>query len=289
MDEKHTGYQLKAPGHSGSGPSQRMPGRGFPGVDDHLVEPEVTRDEIIGGKRMVAHPAQPPHAIRHSKLSYVLEPQVARGYTGAADLLTRHGQKDDFASDACVFKNGVDPVTGARHLEEIAFEVVAEQSEADVSEKAVKMHHRGVRRIFTVWVKGDQRVCEWSPETRSWRRLEPDSKIEDPCLMRPLVVAALLDAAVADNEVAEALAAKGNPVIRRLEDAARSEGEAKGRVEGRAEGKAESILRILELRGVPVSKSQRQEVLRCRDLERLDLWFGRALQAASTNEVTSES
>ena len=102
-------------------------------------------------------------------------------------------------------------------------------------------------------------------------------------------VAVLLDDAIADKEVAEALAAKGNPVIRRLEDAARNEGEAKGRVEGRAEGKAESILRILELRGVSASKSQRQKVLRCRDLELLDRWFGRALQAASTDEVTSES
>jgi hypothetical protein len=286
MDEKHTGYQLKTPGRSGSGASQQLPGRGsFPGVDDHLVEPEVTRDEIIGGKRVVAHPAQPPHASRHSKLSYVLEPQVAPGYTGAVDLLTRHSQQDDFASDACVFKKGVDPATGARHLEEIAFEVVSEQSEADVSEKAVKMHRRGVRRIFTVWVKGNQRVCEWSPETRSWRRLEADSKIEDPCLLRPLVVAALLDAAVADNEVAEALVAKGNPVIRKLEDAARNEGEARGE----AKGRAEDILRILELRGVPESESQRREVLRCRDLERLDRWLGRALLAASANEVTSEA
>lgn len=261
----------------------------FPGVDDHLVEPEVTRDEIVGGRRMVAHPAKPPHAIRHSKLSYVLEPQVAPGYTGAADLLTRHGQQDDFASDACVFKNGVDPVTGARHLEEIAFEVVSEQSEADVSEKAGKMHRRGVRRIFTVWVKGNQRVCEWSPESRSWRRLEADSKIEDPCLIRPLVVAALLDAAVADNEVAEALVAKGNPVIRKLEDAARKEGEARGEATGRAEAKAEDILKILESRGVPVSEAQRQEVLRCRDLVQLDQWFGRALLASSVDEVMSES
>src|SRR5436309_6448051 len=218
MDEKHAGYDLKAPGPSGSGSSLRLPGRGpFPDVDDHLVEPEVTRDEVIGGQRVVAMPALPPHATRQSKLSYVLEPQVAPGYTGAADLLTRHGEEEDFASDVCVFRDGVDPATGGRYLEEIAFEVASEQTERYVTEKAVQMHRRGVRRIFSVWVKGDQRVCEWSPETRSWRRLEVDSKIEDPCLMRPLVVGALLDAAIADNEVAEALVAKGNPVIRKRE------------------------------------------------------------------------
>ena len=287
MDEKHAGYDLKAPGPAGSGGSSlRLPGRGpFPDVDDHLVEPEVTRDEVIGGQRVVAMPALPPHAIRHSKLSYVLEPQVAAGYTGAADLLTRHGQKEDFASDACVFKDGVDPATGGRYLEEIAFEVVSEQTERYVTEKAAQMHRRGVRRIFSVWVKGDQRVCEWSPETRSWRRLDAESRIEDPCLMRPLVVAGLLDAAIADNEVAEALVAKGNPVILKREDAARDEGEARGV----ARGRAEDILKILELRGVPVSEAQRQEVLSCRDLERLDRWFSRALQAVSADEVTVES
>ncbi|HEX4959721.1 MAG TPA: hypothetical protein VF173_02695 [Thermoanaerobaculia bacterium] len=245
----------------------------------------MTRDEIIGGRRVVAQPAKPPHAIWHNKLSYVLDPQVAPGYTGAADLLTRLGQKDDFASDVCVFKDGEEPATGERHLEEIAFEVVSEQSEADVSEKAVKMHRRGVRRIFAVWVKGDQRVCEWLPETRSWRRLEADSRIEDPCLMRPLVVAALLDAAVADNEVAEALVAKGNPVIQKREDAARNEGEALGV----ARGRAEDILKILELRSIPAGEAQRQEILRCRDLEQLDRWFGRALLAVFAGEVTSES
>ena len=58
MDEKnHPGYSFKAPGSAGSGP-MRLPGRGpFPGVDDHLVVPEVTRDEIIGGRRVVAMPA----------------------------------------------------------------------------------------------------------------------------------------------------------------------------------------------------------------------------------------
>jgi len=42
MDENRRGYDLSAPRH--------LPGHGpFPRVDDHLVEPEVTRDQIIGG------------------------------------------------------------------------------------------------------------------------------------------------------------------------------------------------------------------------------------------------
>jgi hypothetical protein len=63
MDEKRAAYSLGAPGRVASAPALRLPGRGaFPDVDDHLVEPEVTRDEIIGGQRVVASPAKRPHA-----------------------------------------------------------------------------------------------------------------------------------------------------------------------------------------------------------------------------------
>ncbi|HEX9943678.1 MAG TPA: Uma2 family endonuclease [Thermoanaerobaculia bacterium] len=286
MDEHRPAYRLKAPGSPGS--SLRLPGRGsFPGVDDHLVEPEVTRDEIIGGRRVVAFPAQPPHATQQTRLDYVIQAHVAPGYRAATDLLTRHDEESDFASDTCVFKDGVDPTTGGRYLEEIAFEVVSEQNERYVAEKALRMHRRGVRRIFTVWVK-DQRVCEWSPESQSWRPLEAGSRIEDPCLVTPLAVAALLDAAAADNAVVEALVAKENPAIRKREATARSEGEAEGEAKGAARGQAEALLKVLEARGVAVSESQRQEILRCHDLDRLDRWLRRAALASSIDEVTSE-
>jgi Putative restriction endonuclease len=243
----------------------------FPNVDDHLVEAEITRDEIIGGQRVVLSPAKEPHATEHSELGYVVRAHVAPGYGAATDLLTRHDEESDFATDTCVCKKGVDPDTGGRYLEEIAFEVVSEQKERYVREKALRMHRRGVRRIFAVWVK-DQRVCEWSPESRSWRPLEADARIEDPCLVAPLSVAALLDAAAADNAVVEALAAKGNPEIQRREAAA----------------VAESILKVLEARGVAVSADQGQEILRCRDRDRLDRWLRRAVVASSAGEVTSE-
>jgi len=58
MDENRTGYDLKAPGRSGASPSLRLPGREpFPPLDEHLVAPEVTRDEVIGGRRVVSMPA----------------------------------------------------------------------------------------------------------------------------------------------------------------------------------------------------------------------------------------
>jgi hypothetical protein len=290
MDENRPAFRLKAPGAVESGPSIRLPGRGsFPRVDDHLVEPEVTRDEIIGGRRVVAQPAEPPHAHGHGVAYYALQAHLPPGYLGAVDLLTRHGPDSDFATDACAYKDGVDPETGDRYLEEIAFEVVSEQSMKDVTEKAELMYRRGVRRIFAIFVKGNQRVCEWSPESHTWRTLDRDSLIEDPCLVRPLVVAALLDAATADNAVVEALAAKGNPALRSREDKARSEGdsqgEARGRAEGRLEGQAQTILKVLEARDLVVSPTQRQEILGCHELARLDRWSYRAALASSIDEV----
>jgi hypothetical protein len=248
-------------------------------VDDHLVEPEVTRDEMIGGVRVVASPAQPPHAEQHTELDYVLRAHVAPGYRAATDLLTRHDEESDFASDTCVRKEGTDPDTGGRYLEEIAFEVVSEQNERYVTEKARRMHRRGVRRIFTVWVKGQQRVCEWS--SQGWRPLERSSQIEDPCLVTPVDVAALLDAASADNAVAEALVAKGNPVIQNRETAAEAR--------GRAEGLASAVLQVLEARGIAVGAAQRQEILDCQDPDRLSRWLRQAARASSIEDLTAET
>jgi hypothetical protein len=300
MGEDRPAYSLKAPGATAR--SLHLPGRdSFPPLDERLVEPEVTRDEIIGGRRAVAFPAESPHADQHGELQYVLRAHVAPGYIAAVDLLTRHDFMSDFASDVCVRRAGVDPQTDTRYLEELAFEVVSEQKERDVSEKVPRMHQRGVRRIFAIFVKGQQ-VCEWSPESQGgWQPLAPHSWIEDLCLASPLAVAALLDAATADDAVVEALAAKNNPALRRREAAARiegkAEGEAEGRVEGEAEGRVEgeakgraegtaiAILRVLETRGVVVSPAQRQEILRCADLDRLDHWLGRAALASSAGEV----
>jgi hypothetical protein len=284
MDENRRGYDLKAPGHSGAGSPRRLPGRGsFPRIDDHLVEPEVTRDEIVGGRRVVASPANPPHATQQTRLDYVLQAHVAPGYQAATDLLTRHDEESDFASDTCFFKDGVDPATGARYLEEIVFEVVSEQNERLVTEKAQRMHRRGVRRIFALWVK-TRKVCEWSPESDRWRLLEAGTQIEDPCLVRPLTVAALLDLPKADSAVVEALAAKGSPAILERDAAAKAE----GLLEGKADGLAESILTVLEARGIPASEAQREEILGCRDLDLLDRWLLRAALASSAGELTAE-
>lgn len=281
MDEYRPGYSLKAPGPSGA--SRHLPGRSdFPRIDDHLVVPEVTRDEVINGRRVVAQPALEPHATRHSDLDYVVRAHVAPGYLSAADLLTRFGETSDFATDSSIHRKGSDPRTGQRHLEELAFEVVSEQSQQNVTDKAVEMHRRGVRRIFAVFVKGTPRVGEWDSGSGSWRFLDPATAvIEDRCLVKPLAVASLLDAAVADNAVAEALIAKQTPALLSWEAAAEARGEARG--------KAEALLSVLEARGISVGSAQREEILRCADLDRLSGWLARAAVASSVEEALADS
>jgi len=183
MDEKRSGMSLKAPASSGS--SFHLPGRGsFPLVDDHLVEPEVTRDEIINGRRVVAMPAEAPHGDKQVDLDTLLRIYVAPGYVVSADLITRFAEQSDFASDTCVRREGIDSATGRRHLEEIAFEVVSTQTGQRAAEKAEVMRRRGVRRVFGLWAKGRRKVCEWSAESGSWRLLDEGSQIEDPAWRR---------------------------------------------------------------------------------------------------------
>jgi hypothetical protein len=248
---------------------------------------------MIGGRKIVASPALLPHATRHGDLYFVLRAHVAPGYLAVVDLLTRHDEQSDFATDACVLKDGIDPRTGARHLEEMAFEVVSEQTERFAAEKAIRMYRRGVRRIFALFVKGEARVGEWSPESSGWRLLDAGAAIEDRCLVRPLAVAALLDAAAADRAVIEALAARESPALRRrdaaIQENARVEGQAEGKAEGRAQGelkgRAEALLQVLAARGLAVSPAERRKILRCSNLERLEGWLRRSALASSTGEA----
>ena len=58
--------------------------------------------------------------------------------------------------------------------------------------------------------------------------------------------------------------------------------------EAEARGRAESVLVVLEARGIAVTDEQRQEILGCRDLDRLNGWLRRAALAASADELMAE-
>ena len=192
-----------------------------PRLDDHLVE-EGTREEMLRGQRLYAAPAREPHAERHCELDYVIRAHVKDDYIPASDMLTRAGPGSEFATDTAVRRRGIDPETGTRYLEELAFEVVATQSMREMVLRAEDLSTRGVRRLLAIFVKRNE-VCEWSTSEHRFVPLPLDGKLDDPTLTRPILVRALLDAALADDAVVDALDAKGNRRLREIKVGERRE------------------------------------------------------------------
>jgi hypothetical protein len=263
---------LRAPGRDGS---SQPPARSFPPLDEHVVRPEA-REELVRGERIEAQPALAPHGDGHFRLDYVIGGHVRPGYVGSTDLLTRVLHDADFASDTCIRAEGEDPATGERFLEEVAFEVVHQQSLHKVEERAEDWKRRGVRRVFAVFVKKGT-VEEWIPEAAGFSSLDASGAISDPCLVRPLPVRALVDAAAADDEVARALEAKDNPAIRAMK--------AEGEELGALREAAAAVLAVLESRGIPTSAGARRIILGAGDLSQLRRWLVRAATAASADEA----
>ncbi|MFT3764828.1 MAG: Uma2 family endonuclease [Minicystis sp.] len=251
----------------------------LPPVDERLVMPE-SRFEIIDGKVEHVPPADQAHGSRHSKISALLELYAAATYDVALDMLTRTSTKGDMAPDASVYPAAEDPETGGRQLEELAFEVVSTERLAHAAKKVRALAGRGVRRIFAVDVER-RRALEWSRQTDAWEILPTDGVIEDRALALPLPLSALVEAAKADDAVAQALLAKKNPVI---EEALRAR-EKRGALQGRLEGKVASLLAILEGRGLRVSKKAEARIRAATDEATLDRWIQRALRVKSADKL----
>jgi hypothetical protein len=271
---------LLAPSAYGGAVALKLPGRGgFPPIDEHVVRPE-TREEMVRGERIYAQPALEPHADEHFRLDFALGGHVSLGYVGSTDLLTHVLHGSDFASDTCIRKEGEDPATGGRFLEEVAFEVVHEQPLKKATERAEDWSRRGVRRVFGIFVKKGT-VEEFLPSTKKWRALGPGGVISDPCLVRPLSVKALLDAATAKDEVARGLEAQDNPAILAMKAASEECG-------ARREAAA-AVLTVLASRGLATSPRVRAAVEGSTDLAQLHRWLARAATSASAEDVLDEA
>jgi hypothetical protein len=256
MDPK-TSTVYFAPSGAGSSAVQFPAMQQQPRLDEYLVEGE-TREEMLRGERIYAAPAREPHAERHFELDYVMRAHVKEGYIGASDMLTRAGPGSEFATDTAVRKRGIDPETGTRYLEELAFEVVSTQSMREMIMRAEDLSTRGVRRLLAIFVARNE-VCEWSVAEHRFVTLSLDERLVDPTLARPLPIRALLDAAQADDAVVDALDIKGNRRLRALMAREHDRGYVAG---------IESICRIL---GIELSFERRANLheLDTAGLERL--------------------
>jgi hypothetical protein len=245
---------LLAPGASSSTPVS-FPGPGsnsrLPRLDDSLL-PEDSCYEILDGRRIHCM-GEREHARPHAQLAYVIAGLAAPGFEALVELTTRADTApppadldptaerlpstvQELRPDASILRQGTDPATGDRYIEDLSFEVVNTQSMSNVRGKAQRLVARGVRRVFAIFVKKGQ-VMEWS--AKSGEFLPVVGEIRDPSLRMPLSVQALLQATDADDAVARALLAKGNPVLTRLRAEERREGEVAGRREGEIAGRRE--------------------------------------------------
>jgi DNA-binding transcriptional ArsR family regulator len=272
-----------------SPPARREPP--LPDIDDRLAPPE-TRIEVLDGKKIVTMPADPKLATKHGDTTAVFRAHVAPGYTLAVDMLTRTSKTNDFAPDVSIFPSAPDPKTKGRQLEELAFEVASKQALRVPTDKARKLIARGVRRVFCVLVK-QGRLLEWSRATDGWATVPETSSIHDPCLVRPLPVAALLDAARADDEMGEALLVKRPPSILRALSESEEKGLVKGVKQGRREGEKKgrvvearnAVRRVLARRGLALDAEHAARIDACTDLATLERWLDQAVAAASTAEA----
>ena len=263
----------------------------LPAVDERLVMPD-TRYEIIDGKVEYVAPADEPHGTRHSKISALLEMYAARDHDVASDMLTRTSATGDMAPDASVFPAARDRRTGGRQLEALAFEVVSTETLGHAGTKARRLVERGVRRVFAIDVER-KRALEWSRATDAWEILAPDGAIEDRALALALPLRPLVEAAKADDAVAQALLAKKNPILEQALDGARLEGESRGKRagkregkrEGKVEGKIAALLAILATRGIDVSRKAEKRIRAARDEAIVDAWLRLALRCTTVNEL----
>ena len=278
---------LEAPGGPGYPGGMRAPEHSpstWPPVSDYTVEPE-SGQEMFDGEVREASPAGPKHSRQHHQVECVIGAYLAPGHGADIDLLTRQALPHNFASDTSIRRNGIDPETGDRYLEELAFEIQSTQSSEDLEERARIMAARGVRRIFAIPVRGDDAgseiiagpLAEWMSAEGRWRTYRDDEVISDPCLFEPLPVRALLDAVEADNAVVRAYLHKGHPVVLEYGDTREAKGEAKAA--------REHIELIMQWRGVAMDADAHARIAACTDRAVLKRWVERALHVASASEL----
>ncbi len=257
----------------------------WPRVDEYLDEPdEVERWERIGGEKKWTLPATRKHGDPHFLLDKVLGHYLAEGFVGSVDLKTRVDNEQEYASDTCVRKEGIDPKTGGRYLESLVFEVAYKRSAKDTRIRAEGFAGRGVERQIAIF-PNKKEVSEWSKSERKWVPLPADGHIDDPCLVRPLPIEALFDGALAEIEVARVLEVKGNPAILEMKAESEKRGEKRGFARGKAEGLADSILLNLRARGIEVPGDVQERIRTTTDIEALERWLVRAISASSLGDV----
>lgn len=258
----------------------------LPAVDERLVAPE-SRYEIDDGKLVYVAPADPPHAISHGALGAVLRAHCHPGFTVALDMLTRTSRTSDIAPDASVFPSAPDPRTGGRQLEVLAFEIVSTESIGHAAHKAAMLAARGVRRTFGLDVVR-RRAFEWSPALADWSMLATEGQLEDPALAVPVPIAALVDAARADDATVKAFRTRRHPEFLAEREQGIEQGIERGIEQGVEQGRALALRAVLRkqlvIRFGPLAPADDARI-EAAMLPQLERYLERVVTAAALAEV----
>ena len=314
-----------APGAASSGPSYVFPGAdkrvppsvpptvippSFPRLDDRLVPNEDSPYEMIRGEKVQALPANVEHADAQLRAAVGVDLFLRDEYVAAVEMLTRVNGGSDFATDVSVRKRGVDPATGERYLEELSFEIVNEQTLKSIESKAQDLVRRGVRRVFAVFVKKGQ-ISEWSRTQQCFVPMDKDATFDDPVLVRPMVVRALVDRALALVELVRTLELQKHPEIQRIRKKGLDEGHKKGLDEGHKTGHKKGLdegqkkgldeghkkgldegttkvrsmfVRLLQVRFGEIPSAALARIARA-DADTLDAWADKVASASGIDDV----
>ncbi|WP_428265297.1 hypothetical protein [Haliangium sp.] len=147
------------------------------------------------------------------------------------------------------------------------------------------MARRGVRRVFAIPVSGDKAghhlvagpLLEWQPERDDWKTWGNDELLEDPCLSRPLLVGALLDAVQAEKAIVNAVIASDHPDMVKHNESMETRGMRK------------SLVLMLGARGFEVAEKTRERIETCSDERVLARWIERAVSAGSVDEIFDDA
>lgn len=225
-------------------------------LDDHIVPSEDGPYEMIRGEKVLVMPSKPEHADAQVRVAVAMDLYLHDDYVAAVEMLTRVDEGSDFATDVSVRKKGIDPRTGDRYLEELSIEVVNEQAPKLVQVKAHDLVRRGVRRVFAIFVKTGK-ISEWSQNLERFVPMNDDGTFDDPVLVRPMVVRALVDRTLAHVELVRTLEKQKHPEIQRIRQAGLDDGHKTGLKEGLKTGLKTGLIDLCEVFDISLDKTRR--------------------------------
>ncbi|WP_437524229.1 Uma2 family endonuclease [Sorangium sp. So ce726] len=180
------------------------------------------------------------------------------------------------------------------------------QDEEALKEKIADLLAAGTKLLWVVRLIGPRRVEVHEPH-RKVRVALPGELLSAPGILKNAVrVEALYDRSEAEKStLTNLLQRRGYEDLDAVLDAGREEGREQGREEGREqgreegreegreagreegilEGKRDALRRVLDRRGLRLTKAAAAKISSCRSERELDRWLDRALVASATAEV----